>query len=111
MTDSSGFLQPLIGQIVPWLYANSVVWTAVGLLGNALFGSRFFIQWLSSERSKKLVVPPIFWHLSFWGSLISLVYALHIDKVPFILGYVFLPIIYGRNLIFLRRTQTSTSGK
>jgi lipid-A-disaccharide synthase-like uncharacterized protein len=50
-----------------------------------------------------LVVPPIFWHLSFWGSLVSLVYAFHVDKLPIILGFVALPFIYGRNLVLLKR--------
>ena len=45
-------------------------WTVVGLAGNALFSSRFLIQWLYSERKGRLVVPPVFWHLSFWGSLV-----------------------------------------
>lgn len=103
MSDASGFLQPLLGPLLPFLYVDSVWWTAFGLLGNALFSSRFVIQWLHSERKKQLVVPPLFWHLSFWGSAISLVYALHIDKVPVILSFAFLPPLYARNLILLKR--------
>jgi len=105
MSSTAGFLQPFIGNRLPWLYVESAYWTGIGLFGNALFGSRFFIQWLHSERSKRLIVPPVFWHLSFWGSLISLVYALHIDKLPIILGCAFLPFIYARNLRFLRHGQ------
>jgi lipid-A-disaccharide synthase-like uncharacterized protein len=101
-TDA-GFLAPFLASALPWLYADSVWWTAFGLLGNLMFSSRFLLQWLRSEKEKKLVVPPIFWHLSFWGSLISLIYALHVDKLPVILGYFFLPMIYARNLILLRR--------
>jgi lipid-A-disaccharide synthase-like uncharacterized protein len=52
-----------------------------------------------------VLVPPIFWHLSFWGSVISLIYALHIDKLPVIFGYLFLPFLYARNLVLLRRTK------
>jgi len=47
----------------------------------------------------------IFWHLSFWGSVITLVYAFHIDKLPVILGYIFLPFLYARNLRLLYRKQ------
>jgi lipid-A-disaccharide synthase-like uncharacterized protein len=47
------------------------------------------------------MVPPIFWHLSFFGSILALVYALHLDKAPVILGYVALPFLYGRNLWLL----------
>lgn len=103
MSDQSGLLQPFLGQVLPWLYRDSIAWTVFGLLGNALFSSRFLLQWLHSEKQKQLVVPPIFWHLSFWGSVISLIYALHIDKLPVIVGYVFLPIIYARNLVLLSR--------
>jgi len=53
-------------------------------------------------------VPPVFWYLSFWGSLISLVYAFHVDKLPIILGFVFLPVLYARNLKLLRRTPRPT---
>lgn len=100
-----GFLEPLIGRFIPWFYQDSYWWTAFGLLGNAIFSSRFLVQWLMSEKQKKLVVPPIFWHLSFWGSVVSLIYAFHVDKLPIILGFVALPFVYGRNLVLLRRTQ------
>lgn len=103
MTNSIGLLEPFLGPAIPWLYHESSWWTAWGLFGTALFGSRFVIQWLYSERHQRIIIPPIFWHLSFWGSVISLVYALHVDKLPIILGYCFLPIIYGRNLMLLRR--------
>ena len=68
MNDNAGLPATAPGPILPWLYVDSRWWTAFGLLGNALFSSRFVIQWLHSEKTKELVVPPIFWHLSFWGS-------------------------------------------
>ncbi|WP_430760075.1 lipid-A-disaccharide synthase N-terminal domain-containing protein [Solilutibacter silvestris] len=85
------------------IYKESPVWTAVGLIGNAIFGSRFLIQWLHSEKHKKIIVPPIFWQMSFWGSLLALFYAFHIDKLPVILGAVALPFIYSRNIVLQRR--------
>jgi lipid-A-disaccharide synthase-like uncharacterized protein len=109
MSVSAGFLEPILGGILPWLYVESAFWTGIGLIGNGLFGSRFFIQWLHSERSKQLVVPPLFWHLSFWGSILQLLYGLHIDKLPIILGYAFLPIIYARNLHFLRHSKAKAA--
>lgn len=110
MTDVSGLLEPLLGKALPWLYVDSTWWTAFGLLGNALFSSRFVIQWLHSEKKKMLVVPPVFWHLSFWGSAISLVYALHIDKLPIILSFAFLPFLYFRNLVLLKRGAPAPAG-
>ena len=106
MGDAAGFLRPYLGQVLPWLYADSILWTLFGLLGAAVFGSRFYVQWLSSERRRRLVVPPIFWHLSFWGSTINFIYAFHVDKLPIILGVVFLPFLYARNLMLLYRGRT-----
>ncbi|SFW36758.1 Uncharacterized N-terminal domain of lipid-A-disaccharide synthase [Luteibacter sp. UNCMF366Tsu5.1] len=97
------FLQNRLESVTPWLYADSSAWTAIGLFGTALFGSRFVVQWICSERSGRVVVPPVFWHLSFWGSLISLLYALHLDKLPIILGQALLPVLHGRNLWLLRK--------
>ena len=105
---SQGLLKPLLGEMLPWLYADSILWTAVGLTGAGVFSSRFLLQWLQSEKEKQLVVPVYFWHLSFWGSTLNLIYALHIDKLPIILGCCFLPILYGRNLILLRRSRYKT---
>lgn len=105
----TGFLQPFLGSRLTWFYADSFWWTVFGLLGNVVFSLRFIVQWLKSEKQKRIVVPPIFWHLSFWGSCVSLIYAFHVDKLPIILGYIALPIIYGRNLILLRRTEAAES--
>ncbi|HET6433967.1 lipid-A-disaccharide synthase N-terminal domain-containing protein [Dyella sp.] len=107
MPASDGLLQPLLGHALPWLYRDSRGWTALGLLGAGLFSARFLIQWLHSEKARKLVVPPVFWHLSFWGSALQLLYALHIDKLPVILSYAFLPVLYGRNLWLLKRSRSS----
>lgn len=99
------FLQPYVGVWAPWLYGHSYWWTVFGFLGSALFGSRFILQWMASEKRRTLYVPAYFWHLSFWGSVINLIYAFHIDNAPIIFGVIALPIIYGRNLVLLRRTQ------
>jgi lipid-A-disaccharide synthase-like uncharacterized protein len=107
MSDSGVFLKAFLDSVVPWLYYDSKFWTALGLVGNLLFASRFVVQWLYSEKRKKLVVPAIFWHLSFWGSVIALIYAFHVDKLPVILGYFFLPILYARNLVLLARGKRS----
>jgi len=107
--ETGTFLEGWLGPLLPWLYTESFVWTLVGLAGNLVFSSRFIVQWWASERRKRVVVPKIFWHLSFWGSLVSLLYAFHVDKLPFILSTLFLPFLYGRNLTLLRRDRRSKS--
>jgi lipid-A-disaccharide synthase-like uncharacterized protein len=111
VSGEGSFLEPLLGRHVPWLYGDSAWWTAFGLAGNLLFSSRFVIQWLYSEKLKRVVVPTAFWHLSFWGSVIALVYAFHVDKVPIILGYVFMPPLYARNLVLLYRGKLPASSR
>ena len=110
MNDAGVFLQPLLGSVVPWLYSESLFWTVFGLIGNFLFSLRFVVQWLHSEKKKELVVPDIFWHFSLWGSVITLIYAFHVDKLPVILGYFFLPILYARSLVLLSHGKRRKKG-
>ena len=37
--DEGTFLQPLLGEALPWLYADTFLWPGIGLVGNALFSS------------------------------------------------------------------------
>ena len=99
MTNSDpGLLQPHLENLVPWLYVESLWWTAIGIVGQTTFAARFVVQWIFSELKGKVVVPSVFWQLSFWGSCVNFFYCLHLDKLPLILGSFFLPVLYGRNL-------------
>ena len=80
-------------------------WTAFGLVANLLFASRFVIQWYVSERLKRSVIPVQFWYLSIVGSVMMLIYALYIGKIPLILGFLFPTIIYVRNLMLIRKQR------
>ena len=80
-----------------------LVWIVVGLLGQALFFGRFFVQWIASERRKQSVVPRSFWYLSLAGGSVLLVYAIHQRDPVFIVGQAAGFFIYTRNLWFLRR--------
>jgi lipid-A-disaccharide synthase-like uncharacterized protein len=80
------------------------VWKVVGWIGNAVFSSRFIVQWYATEKLKRVVVPVAFWWLSLAGSLLLLSYALFgkNDSV-FIFAYAFTWIPYIRNLVIHRR--------
>ncbi len=107
--SSAGFLEPYLAPVFGgWLYTESFWWTAIGFAGGGLFSARFLLQWLMTEKHKRLTVPPIFWHCSFWGSLINTIYFIHLDKAPPILMNIFLPFLYMRNLIYLGRAQQKT---
>ena len=71
----------------------------VGWVGNVIFFSRFFVQWLATEKHKRVVIPPIFWWLSLLGSLCLLSYGLYRQDSVFIFAYAFTWIPYIRNLI------------
>ena len=88
-----------------FFWCDSVYWTAFGLVGNAMFTSRFVVQWYASEKLKQSIIPKNFWHLSFLGGLINLVYAVHVWKLPFILGSLLPPVVAARNLVLISRHQ------
>ena len=83
-------------------------WKAIGWLGNAVFFSRFFVQWYATEKLKRVVVPTAFWWLSLAGSLLLLSYALFYQRDSvFIFAYAFTWIPYIRNLIIHHRHKAA----
>ena len=84
---------------------SETIWIGIGLLGQALFTSRFLVQWLVSERRGESVVPTAFWWLSILGGLTLLSYAIWRMDPVFILGQTFGVIVYGRNLILIARKR------
>jgi lipid-A-disaccharide synthase-like uncharacterized protein len=86
---------------------TSTYWLVVGFFGQALFGMRFLIQWVMSEKRGESFIPLPFWYLSIGGSLILLTYAIHKQDPVFILGQSLGSIIYIRNLILISRKKKS----
>jgi len=81
-------------------------WTIIGWLGNAVFFSRFIVQWYATEKKGQVVVPAMFWWLSLTGAMLLLSYAICYDKHHVIIfGYLFTPILYTRNLIIHYRHE------
>ncbi len=75
-------------------------WKVIGWLGNAVFFSRFFVQWYATEKRKQVVVPAAFWWLSLVGSVTLLCYGLfYLNDSVVIFAYAFTWIPYTRNLI------------
>jgi lipid-A-disaccharide synthase-like uncharacterized protein len=76
-------------------------WKIVGLSGSFIFGIRFLIQWIASERARKSVIPFGFWECSALGSLLTLSYFAFYqrDSVGVLMTAMPLP-IYLRNLWF-----------
>lgn len=78
-------------------------WLAVGFAGQALFFSRFLVQWIAAERHGEPVVPAAFWHLSLAGGLLLLGYATWRGDPVFMAGQAIGALVYGRNLALTRR--------
>jgi lipid-A-disaccharide synthase-like uncharacterized protein len=81
-------------------------WYVVGFTGQVMFGSRFVVQWLASERSRRVVIPTAFWYLSLLGGVSLLAYAVHKRDPVFAVGQVTGLLIYARNLR-LRRGEAA----
>ena len=73
-------------------------WVVLGLAGQLLFSMRFLIQWISSERARKSVMPVAFWYFSLAGGVVLLSYAIYRWDPVFMLGQCTGVIIYSRNL-------------
>jgi lipid-A-disaccharide synthase-like uncharacterized protein len=84
-------------------------WEIVGYLGQAIFGGRWLVQWLVSEKSKKSVVPVAYWYMSLFGGLITLSYAFAIASGPFIVAQSAGVIVYLRNLVLIKRANRQLS--
>jgi lipid-A-disaccharide synthase-like uncharacterized protein len=84
---------------------NEQIWLMIGFAGQALFSARFLLQWLTSEREGRSVVPTAFWYFSIGGSLTLLVYAIHRVDPVFIAGQATGLMIYLRNLYFIYRER------
>jgi len=84
---------------------RDMIWLVVGFMGQALFSARFLVQWVSSERRKRSVVPLAFWYFSVAGGATLLAYAVHRMDPVFILGQAAGLAVYVRNLYFIARQR------
>ncbi len=73
----------------------------IGFTGQALFASRFIVQWIYSENKGESVIPLSFWYLSIFGGVGLLIYAIFRKDPVIILGQSFGILIYLRNLILI----------
>ena len=77
----------------------------LGLLGQALFFSRFLVQWIASEKMGRSVVPLSFWYLSIGGGGLLLVYAFWRKDPVIVLGQAVGLFVYVRNLMLIHRRR------
>jgi lipid-A-disaccharide synthase-like uncharacterized protein len=71
---------------------------AIGFLAQLLFSSRIVLQWIISEKHKKVLTPNLFWKISLAASVLLFIYGYLRDDFPIMLGQVITYYIYIRNI-------------
>src|SRR3954466_9899387 len=84
-------------------------WLAFGLVAQLFFTARFLVQWISSERAGRSVIPIAFWFFSMGGGLMTLVYVIPRREPVIILGQSLATIIYIRNIVLIVRHRGKAS--
>ena len=77
--------------------SNWLIYT-IGFIAQLLFSSRLIIQWISSEREKKVITPTLFWTLSLIASFLLFIYGYLRNDFAIMLGQALTYFIYIRNL-------------
>ena len=80
-----------------WLSGNIFVYI-IGLLAQIFFSSRLLVQWLLSEKAKKVVNPSIFWIFSLIAAILLFIYGYLRNDFAIILGQTLTYFIYIRNM-------------
>jgi lipid-A-disaccharide synthase-like uncharacterized protein len=84
-------------------------WLAFGLIAQLFFTARFLVQWISSERAGKSVVPMAFWFFSIGGGVMTLVYGVVKREPVIIIGQGLATIIYIRNIMLIMKNRGRAS--
>ncbi|MFD0762583.1 lipid-A-disaccharide synthase N-terminal domain-containing protein [Lutibacter aestuarii] len=77
--------------------SNWIIYT-IGFLAQLLFSGRLVLQWILSEKNKKVLTPSLFWKLSLLASFMLFVYGYLRDDFAIMLGQILTYFIYIRNL-------------
>ena len=70
----------------------------IGALAQLLFSGRTLLQWILSEKNKKVLTPTLFWKLSLVASFLLFIYGYLRNDFAIMLGQVLTYFIYVRNM-------------
>ena len=85
------------------------IWMGVGYAGQIVFGIRFLIQWLTSEKQGHSVIPIAFWYCSLVVGFLSFTYIVHQHEWPLLFGAALPLPIYARNIWMIYRDRGRVS--
>lgn len=71
--------------------------------GQAVWSTRFVIQWWNAERRGRSELTALFWWWSLCGNTVLLAYTVALGNPVFVLGYLLGPFVQVRNLILIHR--------
>ena len=83
---------------------------SIGFLAQTLFSSRLIIQWITSEKQKRVITPTLFWTLSLIASFLLFIYGYLRDDFAIMLGQGLTYYIYIRNLQLQNQWKTFPTG-
>ncbi|TVZ59110.1 lipid-A-disaccharide synthase-like uncharacterized protein [Flavobacteriaceae bacterium MAR_2010_105] len=77
--------------------SNWIIYS-IGFIAQILFSSRLVVQWITSEKQKKVITPTLFWTLSLFASFLLFIYGYLRSDFAIMLGQGLTYFIYIRNL-------------
>lgn len=77
--------------------SNYIIYS-IGFLAQILFSSRLILQWIISEKNKKVLTPVLFWEISLFASFLLFVYGYLRHDFSIMLGQTITYYIYIRNI-------------
>lgn len=80
-----------------WLSYSAFVYV-IGLSAQVLFSARLLVQWIQSEKVKKVLTPTLFWKLSLLASFLMFLYGWLRDDFVIMFGQSITYFIYIRNM-------------
>lgn len=93
------------------IFTIETLWVAIGLLGQGMFFIRWLVQWFSSEKQRRSVIPISFWYLSMVGAVVLLSYSIYREDPVFIMGNLFNSAVYARNLYLIHRSKAEDASR
>lgn len=78
--------------------SSNIAILSIGFLAQAFFSARTLVQWILSEKAKKVLSPTIFWVLSLLGAYLLCIYGWLRNDFAIILGQFISYYIYLANL-------------